>query len=157
MSAPSIVLAFDFGERYLGVAIGNTLTRSAQPMDMIEGTETDKRFAAIEALIRDWQPAQLVVGLALSMDGTEHAMTARCRRFARQLEGRFRLPVSLVDERLTSAGAEELLRQSGKGGRQHKHLAHSISAQIILQAWLDEPQLREPEQNPNMTDNPAGS
>jgi putative Holliday junction resolvase len=152
VSLPSTVLAFDFGERYLGVAIGNTLTRSAQPMDMIEATETDKRFAAIEALIKDWQPASLVVGLALSMDGTEHAMTARCRRFARQLEGRFRLPVSLVDERLTSASAEELLRQSGKGGRQHKHLAHSLSAQIILQAWLDEAP-RQAFSN----DNPAGS
>jgi putative Holliday junction resolvase len=121
-------------------------------MDMIEATETDKRFAAIEALIKDWQPARLVVGLALSMDGAEHAMTARCRRFARQLEGRFRLPVSLVDERLTSASAEELLRQSGKGGRQHKHLAHSISAQIILQAWLDDPAQSAPQH-----DNPAGS
>lgn len=152
VSLPSTVLAFDFGERYLGVAMANTLTRHAQPMDMIEATETDKRFAAIEALIKDWQPARLVVGLPLSMDGTEHAMTARCRRFARQLEGRFRLPVSLVDERLTSAGAEELLRQAGKGGRQHKHLAHSLSAQIILQAWLD-----EPPQHPLPNDNPAGS
>jgi len=113
VTAPSTVLAFDFGERYLGVAVGNTVTRLAQPLD--------------------------IVGLALSMDGTEHAMSARCKRFARQLEGRFRLPVDLVDERLTSASAEELLRQSGKGGRQHKHLAHSLAAQIILQAWLDDP------------------
>ena len=139
VTAPSTVLAFDFGERYLGVAVGNTVTRLAQPLDMIEATEVDKRFAAIAALITSWQPSRLIVGLALSMDGTEHAMSARCKRFARQLEGRFRLPVDLVDERLTSASAEELLRQSGKGGRQHKHLAHSLAAQIILQAWLDDP------------------
>lgn len=147
VSKPSTVLAFDFGERYLGVAIGNTLTRSAQPMDMIEATEVDKRFTAIAALIKDWQPARLVVGLPLAMDGTEHAMTARCRRFARQLEGRFRLPVALVDERLSSAGAEEALRAAGKGGRQHKHLAHSLSAQIILQAWFDDPEQRDPTQH----------
>ena len=147
VSAPSTVLAFDFGERYLGVAIGNTVTGLANPLDMIEATEVDKRFAAIEALIKDWQPARLVVGLPLAMDGTEHAMTARCRRFARQLEGRFRLPVALVDERLSSASAEEALREAGKGGRQHKHLAHSLSAQIILQAWLDDPEQRDPTQH----------
>jgi putative Holliday junction resolvase len=157
VSAPSTVLAFDFGERYLGVAIGNTITGVAQPIDLIEATEVDKRFAAVEALIKAWQPAHLVVGLPLSMDGAEHAMTARCRRFARQLEGRFRLPVFLVDERLTSASAEESLRQAGKGGRKHKHLAHSLSAQIILQAWLDDPQQRASVPDQPRHDNPAGS
>lgn len=138
VSAPSTVLAFDFGARYLGVAVGDTVTRLAHAIEMIEATEVDKRFVAIEVLIKAWQPARLVVGLPLSMDGSAHAMTARCRRFARQLEGRFRLPVAMVDERLSSASAEEALRQVGKGGRKHKHLAHSLSAQIILQAWLDE-------------------
>ncbi len=157
LSTPSIVLAFDFGERFLGVAVGNTLTGLAHPADMIEATEVDKRFAAIEALLKDWQPTRLVVGVPFSMDGSEHVMTARCRRFARQLEGRFRLPVDLVDERLTSASAEESLRQAGKGGRKHKHLTHSVSAQIILQAWLDDPSQRKPIPDEPRQDNPAGS
>jgi putative Holliday junction resolvase len=78
------------------------------------------------------------VGLPLSMDGSEHALTRRCRRFARQLEARFKLPVRLVDERLSSASAEEALRAAGKGGRKHKLHAHQVSAQIILQSYFDE-------------------
>ncbi len=105
---------------------------------MIEARESARRFAAIAALIAEWKPQRLVVGLALAMDGTEHAVTARCRRFAHQLEGRFGLPVALADERLSSASAEQTLREAGKGGRKHKHLAHSLAAQIVLQAWLDE-------------------
>jgi putative Holliday junction resolvase len=73
------------------------------------------------------------------MDGAEHELTRRCRRFARQLESRFRLPVRLVDERLSSAAAEEALRAVGKGGRKHKLHAHQVSAQIILQSYFDDP------------------
>jgi putative Holliday junction resolvase len=90
-------------------------------------------------LIAEWKPGFLVVGLPLSMDGTEHELTRRCRRFARQLEGRFGLPVRLVDERLSSASAEEALRAAGKGGRKHKLRAHQVSAQIILQSYFDDP------------------
>ena len=92
----------------------------------------------IVALVREWRPARLVVGLPLAMDGTEHDMTRRARRFARQLESRFRLPVELTDERLTSASARETLRERGRGGREHKHDVHALSAKIILKSYLDE-------------------
>ena len=92
----------------------------------------------IVALVHEWRPARLVVGLPLAMDGTEHDMTRRARRFARQLESRFRLPVDLADERLTSASARETLRERGRGGREHKREVHALSAKIILQSYLDE-------------------
>jgi putative Holliday junction resolvase len=95
------------------------------------------RFARVAALIAEWQPATLVVGLPLDAEGGDHDMTRRARRFAHQLEGRFRLPVVLVDERLTSAEADAVLRSRGRGGRDHKQDNHAIAAQLILQAYLD--------------------
>ena len=106
MSAPAhVLLAFDFGEKRIGVATGNTLTGAAQPLGTVAETTTDGRFARIGALIREWQPARLVVGRPLHPDGAVHEVAARAERFARQLEGRFGLPVSLVDERYSSVAA----------------------------------------------------
>ena len=85
------VLAFDFGLRRIGIALGETLLGQARPLMVIDAESNDARFKVIEGLIADWQPALLVVGLPCSVDGSEHEMTARCRRFAHQLEGRFRL------------------------------------------------------------------
>lgn len=106
---------------------------------LITAESNAARMHEIAALVAEWKPGVLVVGLPLSMDGTEHELTRRCRRFAHQLESRFRLPVRLVDERLSSAAAEEALRAVGKGGRKHKLHAHQVSAQIILQSYLDDP------------------
>ncbi len=133
------VLAFDFGERFTGVAVGESSVGMAHPLALITAESNAARIDAIAALVAEWKPCFLVVGLPLSMDGTEHELTRRCRRFARQLESRFRLPVKLVDERLSSASAEEALRSVGKGGRKHKLHAHQVSAQIILQSHFDDP------------------
>jgi putative Holliday junction resolvase len=89
-------------------------------------------------LIKEWQPGALVVGLPLHLDGTEHEMTLRCRKFSRQLEGRFNLPVALVDERLTSETASQDLRAMGIGGRKQKVMLDQVAAQLILQTYLDE-------------------
>ena len=132
------VLAFDFGEKYTGVAIGETSVRLAHPLGLIAAEGNAARMDETAGLIAEWKPGFLVVGLPLSMDGTEHALTRRCRRFARQLEARFRLPVKLVDERLSSAVAQGLLRAAGKGGRKHKLRTHQVSAQIILQSYFDD-------------------
>ena len=94
-------LAFDFGTKRTGVATGNTLTRSATPLTTI-AAEGDARFAAIGRLITEWQPDALVVGLPFHPDGAAHDNTRRAQRFARQLHGRFRLPVHEVDERYSS-------------------------------------------------------
>ncbi|MEK9720397.1 MAG: Holliday junction resolvase RuvX [Quisquiliibacterium sp.] len=105
-AADQILLAFDFGTRRTGVALGNTLTGSARALEVIVEDRTDRRFARIAALIQDWEPQRLVVGRPCHPDGSAHEMTARCERFARQLQGRFGLPVSLVDERYSSVAAD---------------------------------------------------
>jgi putative Holliday junction resolvase len=133
------VLAFDFGEKFTGVAVGESSVGMAHPLALITAKGNAARMDAIAALVTEWNPGFLVVGLPLSMDGAEHELTRRCRRFARQLESRFRLPLRLVDERLSSAAAEEALRAVGKGGRKHKLHAHQVSAQIILQSYFDDP------------------
>jgi putative Holliday junction resolvase len=136
------ILAFDFGTRWIGVAVGDTETRLASPLGMFEAESTDRRMAEVESLLREWRPERLLVGLPLSMDGSEHGVTRRARRFARQLEARFRLPVMFADERLSSASARETLRERGRGGREHKKQVHALAAKVILQSYLDEPSRR---------------
>ncbi|MBL8472938.1 MAG: Holliday junction resolvase RuvX [Rhodocyclaceae bacterium] len=122
------VLAFDFGTRRIGVAVGEFELRSANPLATIAFEDNARRFAAIEKLVREWQPVLLVVGCPLGLDGQEHAMTARARRFANQLHGRLNLPVALADERLTSVEAERL----GAGDR-----VDAVAAQLILLGYFD--------------------
>ena len=100
------VMAFDFGTRRIGVAVGNTLTCLGQPITGITESSRDAPFKLIEGLLKEWQPNRLVVGLPCHPDGTEHEMSARARRFGNQLHGRFHLPVEWVDERYTSAVLE---------------------------------------------------
>ena len=104
-------LAFDFGTKRIGIAIGNTYSATARPLSTINDEKNDTRFAAIAALIREWQPAALVVGLPCNDDGTPHEMTALCRRFANRLKGRFNLPTLVVDERNTCAASNSVLVQ----------------------------------------------
>lgn len=126
MSAVTI-LAFDFGIKRIGVAMGNTMIGQAQPLKVISSLDNAARFAAIGALIAEWTPARLVVGLPSHPDGTEHEMTARCRRFANQLHGRFNLPVELVDERYSSA---VIVAKRGE-------VIDDRAAAIILQQYFD--------------------
>ena len=120
-------LAFDFGAKRVGVACGNSLLRRAQPLTTV-AAQGDARFAAIEALIREWQPDALVVGVPFHPDGAPHQNTECARRFARQLHGRFQLPVHEVDERYTTT---EALSQGAKD-------VDAASAAIILDQYLDE-------------------
>jgi putative Holliday junction resolvase len=133
------VLAFDFGMRRIGVAVGNTVTRVAHPLATIDDDDPGRRFDAVAALVDEWQPGRLVVGLPLHADGAEHAMTANARAFAHELGRRFSLPVALEDERHTSEVARDTLSAAGRGGRRDRALRDQVAAQIILQAWLDRP------------------
>ncbi len=137
--ATGAVLAFDFGEKRIGVATGEWQVRQAHPLTVIHGEANAARFAAIAALIDEWQPRTLVVGRPLSLDGNAHAMTARCERFANQLRGRFGLSVAYADERLSSVAAQERLRAAGHNSRKAgKHL-DAVAAQLILQDYFDRP------------------
>lgn len=129
------VMAFDFGLKRIGVAIGESLLASARPLTIIEDEANERRFAAIGKLIAEWQPARLVVGLPRHVDGSEHAFAARCNRFARQLAGRFGLPVEFVDERFSSRAATAQLADRGAGRRTRVDAA---AAAIILQDWFDQ-------------------
>ena len=132
------VLAFDFGTQRIGVAVGETGIGVAHPLATIAATAGRERFEAIGALIEEWRPVLLVVGLPTHADGTAHAMTARALRFARQLEGCFGLPVSCYDERHTTRDAELALRGAGVRGRAGRNVRDQVAAQLILQAYLDQ-------------------
>lgn len=138
MLANGTVLAFDFGEKRIGVATGAANIRIAHPLETINAESNDDRFARIAALLAEWQPAQLVVGLPTHIDGTEHELTRLARKFAQRLNGRFNLPVALVDERLSSVEAAERLRDAGVSGRDQKAHIDSVAAQTILQSWFDQ-------------------
>lgn len=131
-------MGFDFGTVRIGVAIGETLTGLAHPLTMIPSEPLARRFEQIGALLAEWQPNQIIVGLPTSLEGAEHEMTQRCRRFGNQLHGRFNLPVTWVDERLSSAEAEQRLRQTGQTARATKVNVDAVAAQILLQQWLDQ-------------------
>jgi putative Holliday junction resolvase len=133
------LIAFDFGTKRIGIAIGNTLLRRANPLTTINDEKTGARFAAIAALLNEWQPSALVVGLPSNDDGTPHEMTALCRRFANRLKGRFNLPTILLDERYTSLAASAQLNEEGIHGMKQKPLIDQYAAQQILQAYFDEP------------------
>ncbi len=143
-SDEATVLAFDFGTRRIGVAVGNTLLRVARPLTTIAAEANAARFAAVATLISEWQPDLLVVGHPVHADGVEHAVTARAERFARQLEGRFGLQVARVDERFTSVGAEAALAAAGVRAGARKAARDEVAAQLILQSWFDQPAVDDP-------------
>ena len=127
-TTPQTFLSFDFSLRRVGVASGNSLTCSATPLTTL-GAEGDARFDAIARLIAEWQPAALVVGVPFHPDGAAHDNTRRARRFARQLAGRFGLPVHEVDERYTTVEA----RSQGAAD------ADAAAAALILEQYLRKP------------------
>jgi len=133
------VLAFDFGEKRIGVATGETLLGSAHPLTVIRAESNDDRFAAIGKLIAEWHPVQLVVGLPTNADGTPHEMTRLAQKFAERLKRRYHLPVAFADERLTSLDAEARLRETGRDSRAARPLLDAVAAQLILQTWFESP------------------
>lgn len=131
------LLAFDVGTRRIGVAVGNALSGSARALATLAAGD----WPAVDALLREWQPGALVVGLPLNLDGSEQPMSARARRFARQLHERSRLPVALADERHTSQEAAQrfaMQRARGTARRQDAAQMDAWSAAVILEAWLQE-------------------
>lgn len=131
------LLAFDYGEQRIGVAVGNSLTRSARPLVVLQNRNREYRFEAVGKLLAEWKPDALVVGLPMHPDGTPHAMTQLAKRFGNQLNGRFNLPVTWVDERYSSVEAEASMRGSGRASARDSAMLDAEAACVILQQYLD--------------------
>ena len=122
------VLAFDFGLKHIGVAVGQTVTAGASPLTTLHARDGRPDWAQVDALIDEWRPIRLLVGLPLNMDDTESGMCQRARRFADDLAKRAAVPVTLVDERLTSFAVRDVARGDG---------AHAAAAVLIAESWLN--------------------
>ena len=136
------VLAFDFGTKRTGIAVGDFETRLAHPLTTITAAGNRARFVAIERLVTEWRPVLLVVGVPSHADGTEHPVGKLARRFAQRLQGRFGVRAELVDERLTSHEAGELLRASGARGARLKAGLDAVAAQRILETFFERDERR---------------
>ena len=134
MEETATLIAFDFGEKRIGTAIGQTVTRTATPLQTIPVRRARPDWSAIDRLIRAWKPDALVVGLPLNMDGTPQWITARARRFANRLQARSGLPVHLADERLSTREAWTRLIESGS----RRDGPDPVAAQVILEGWFAE-------------------
>ena len=139
---PRVVLAFDFGQRRIGVACGDTVSRTAAPLEAVPANSAGPRWEAIDTLLREWQPALAVVGLPYNVDGSDSAMTQAAREFAAELERRCRLPVALVDERYSSREAEAKLKSERESGLRRRRVVKAdvdaAAACVILERWFNE-------------------
>ena len=132
------VLGFDFGAKRIGIASGQTLTGTANPLQTLTNVNNKPDWDSIEKLINEWKPQALIVGLPYLLDGKETEMTIRADKFSRRLHGRFGLPVFTVTETLSSFEAEEQLKQSKKIGKQNKHEIDKLAAALIIETWLQD-------------------
>ncbi|GMR01328.1 MAG: Holliday junction resolvase RuvX [Gammaproteobacteria bacterium] len=137
------LLGFDFGTKRIGVAIAQEVTGTANPLTTVTAVKHKPDWDSISKIIAEWQPDLLVVGLPLHMDGSEQPMTQAARRFSNQLHGRYQIPVTLMDERLSSNEAESIINEqsSSRSLYQDKTQIDMISAQLILQSWMASRQL----------------
>jgi len=132
------VLGFDYGNKRIGLATGQTITNSASPCITINQIDGNPDWHAIDTEIQQWKPDALIVGMPYHIDGSENKMTVTVRHFCYELEKRFNLPVFEVNEALSSQQAEEILKQSIKINKQNKHEIDRMAAAIIVQRWLDQ-------------------
>jgi len=135
---PETFLAFDYGDKRIGVAVGQSLTGTATPLRSVSVRDREPDWDVIARLVSDWLPDALVVGLPLNMDGSEQIATHSARRFTRKLAARFALPVHFADERLTTVEAKRRLEADGRAGEDDD----PVAAQVILEAWLAGQQAR---------------
>jgi putative holliday junction resolvase len=139
MSREATLLAFDYGEKRIGVAVGNTLTRNARALLVVENRSRDYRFEQVGKLLGEWKPDAIVVGMPAHPDGTPHEMSAQAKRFGNQVNGRFNVPVQWVDERYSSVDAKADLRERGvrTNARGRFDDIDAEAARVILQQYLD--------------------
>ncbi len=136
MTPTGTLIGFDFGERRIGVAVGETSTRIANPLGAIEESANEARFREIGRIVDEWRPSAFVVGIPHHSDDSEHAVAKLAEKFARRLQARYNLPVEFVDETLTSAIAESQLRET-RTRKSRKSDIDALAAAMILQSYLD--------------------
>ena len=134
-----VFLGFDYGGKFIGVAVGSTHSGLAQPLATVRvSANRTPDWEQIARLVAEWRPQALVVGLPLNMDGSEQTITRAARAFGERLRERYNLPVHMVDERLTTRAAKDVLYAAGVAGTRHKRRLDKVAPQTILQAFLDE-------------------
>jgi putative Holliday junction resolvase len=133
------ILAFDFGTRKYGVATGQCITATAGPLPPMPSRDGAPEWPLVDAVLAEWQPQALLVGLPLNMDDSESELSRLARKFARRLEARYRLPVWMVDERLTSRAARDLLAEAGSRHKGKLASVDSTAAVLLAEAWLENP------------------
>ena len=137
-----VVVAFDYGSRRIGVAVGQTLTGTASPAGALPSTDSGPDWAAVKQCLHEWGPSRVLVGLPYNMDGSDTVLTATCRAFGDELAQRFGLPVEFVDERLTSRAATDELREARRSGAKTRRVRPEYidanAARLILETWLRE-------------------
>ncbi|WP_438969585.1 Holliday junction resolvase RuvX [Methylophaga sp.] len=138
MTTSRTLLGFDFGMKNIGIAVGQELTHTANPLTAIKARDGIPDWEKIRKLLDEWKPQLLIVGLPLNMDGTEQEMTAAARRFGNRLNGRFNIPVEWQDERLTTYEALDQMGIHSKMDTRQRSDVDQLSAQLILQSWLNQ-------------------
>ena len=136
MKSSGRVLAFDWGLRNIGVAVGNRQLGTSEPLTIVRARDGIADWQTIGKLLSEWEPEILIVGDPLNMDGSEAEITPRARKFSRQLEGRFNIPVVLMDERLSSHEAKMLSKERGHKGDYSDNPIDAEAADVILRSWL---------------------
>ena len=131
------IMGFDFGLKHIGIAVGQTLTLTAEPLTSVKANAGEPSWQAINDLIKTWQPQALVVGMPLNMDGTEQVLTSAARKFAEQLHQHTQLPIHFMDERLSTVEARAKLFEQGGYKKLSKKNIDSTAAQVILESWLN--------------------
>ncbi len=132
------IIGFDFGEKRVGVAIGNNISKTAQSLITIESSSNHQKFEVIQKIMEEWQPVSIVVGVPFNVDGSEHKITMLSKKFAKQLEQKYLLPIHLIDERYTSIEANIEIKGEKINLKKKKLLIDQIAAKIILQSYLDQ-------------------
>ncbi len=132
------VIGFDFGQKRIGVAVGNNISKTARALITIDSSSNNQKFEAIQKIIEEWQPISIVVGVPFNVDGSEHKVTNLSKKFAKQLEQKYSLPTHLIDERYTSIEANHEIKDKKIDLKKKKLLIDQIAAKIILQSYLDQ-------------------
>ncbi|MBX9762010.1 MAG: Holliday junction resolvase RuvX [Pseudomonadaceae bacterium] len=132
-----LLLGFDYGTKQIGVAVGQVITGQARELCILKAQNGVPDWQKVEALVKEWQPDAIVVGLPLNMDGSKSEMSERAEKFARRLNGRFNLPVHTHDERLTTYEAKGQRLQQGQNSGYRERPVDALAAALLLQGWLD--------------------